>query len=59
MGQPIGILFQSILALFDIYGIIDIDERREIFEKIQIVDHIRLKSAASELVNKRTNKTNK
>jgi len=59
MGQPIGILFQSILALFDIYGIIDIDERREIFEKIQIVDHIRLKSASSELVNKRTNKTNK
>jgi len=59
MGQPIGIIFQSILALFDIYGIIDTYERREIFEKIQIIDHIRLKAAASDLVNKRTTKTNK
>lgn len=53
MGQPIGIMFTSILALFDIYDIIDKDDRRELFEKIQLIDEIRLKQATSDIVAKR------
>jgi hypothetical protein len=58
MGQPLGILFSSILALFDIYGIIDIDERRELFEKIILVDQIRLRQSSQDwkTTNKKQNK---
>jgi len=53
MGQPIGIIYQSILAIFDIYVIVNREERRELFEKITIIDAIRLKSSNSELINRK------
>jgi len=52
MGQPLGILFSSILALFDIYGIIEGELRIEIFEKIQKIDEIRLRSMSGETIGK-------
>jgi hypothetical protein len=60
MGQPLGIYFSSILAIFDIYGIIDIDERRELFEKIQLIDKVRLKISSQDWKtnNKKSNKSN-
>jgi len=55
MGQPIGVMFSSIAVMMDIYGINDPEERVEVFEKIQIIDHIRLKhSNNSETIGKRT-----
>ena len=53
MGQPIGIIYQSILAIFDIYDIVNREERRELFEKITIIDSIRLKHSNSELINRK------
>ena len=54
MGQPIGIMFTSIVALMDVYCIDDKEERIEIFEKIQLIDHIRLKHSQQETIGKRS-----
>ncbi|PKP53818.1 MAG: hypothetical protein CVT92_02480 [Bacteroidetes bacterium HGW-Bacteroidetes-1] len=54
MGQPIGIMFTSIVAMLDIYCIFDVEERVEIFEKIQLIDSIRLKMSAQETIGKRS-----
>jgi hypothetical protein len=54
MGQPIGIMFTAIVAMLDIYCIFDIEERVEIFEKIQLIDSIRLKMSAQETIGKRS-----
>jgi hypothetical protein len=53
MGQPIGIMFSSIVAILDLYGINEFEERIEVFEKIQMIDHIRLKNSQQETIGKR------
>lgn len=53
MGQPIGILFSSIVAMLDIYNIFDSEDRIEVFEKIQLIDMIRLKLSSQETIGKR------
>lgn len=45
MGDVLGIKFEAIEFLFDLYEIDDNDERRLLFEKIQNIDIIRLKSS--------------
>lgn len=52
MGDILGIKFEAIQFLFDIYGIIDRDERLDLFEKIQIIDTARMKARSEQLVNK-------
>jgi hypothetical protein len=54
MGSPIGIMFTAIVALLDIYCINDPEERIEVFEKIQIVDSIRLRLSHQETIGKRS-----
>jgi len=54
MGTPIGIMFTSIVALLDIYCIYDAETRIEIFEKIQIIDGIRLKQSTQETIGKKS-----
>lgn len=43
MGDILGIKFEAIEFVFDLYAIHNLEERRELFEKIQIIDIIRLK----------------
>jgi hypothetical protein len=45
MGDVLGIKFEAIEFLFDLFEIDDNDERRLLFEKIQNIDIIRLKSS--------------
>lgn len=52
MGEVLGINFTAIEFIFDIYGIIDPYERRLLFEKIQLVDNIRLQAKLK--ANKKT-----
>ncbi len=52
MGEVLGINFTAIEFIFDIYGIIDPYERRLLFEKIQLVDNIRLQAKMK--ANKKT-----
>ena len=53
MGTPIGIMFTSIVAILDIYNIVNVEDRIEIFEKIQLIDSIRLKLSHQETIGKR------
>ena len=52
MGDILGIKFEAIQFLFDIYGIIDSVERLDLFEKIQIIDTARMKARSEQIVNK-------
>lgn len=45
MGDVLGIKFEAIEFLLDLYGIDDLEERRFLFEKIQIIDIIRMKNS--------------
>lgn len=60
MGDVLGIKFEAIQFLFDIYGIIDKEERLELFEKIQIIDTARMQARSEQLINKQnSDKTKK
>lgn len=41
MGDVLGIKFEAIEFLLNLYGVEDLESRRELFEKIQIIDTIR------------------
>ena len=45
MGEVLGIKFEAIEFLLNLYGIDDLEERRFLFEKIQIIDIIRMKNS--------------
>jgi hypothetical protein len=45
MGDVLGIKFEAIDFIFNLYCIDDPEERRFLFEKIQIIDIIRLKNS--------------
>jgi len=47
MGDVLGIKFEAIAFIFDLYEIYEPEERQFYFEKIQIIDIIRLKSKSS------------
>jgi hypothetical protein len=53
MGDVLGIRFEAIAFLFDLYDIMNTDERRDLFEKIMTIDGVRAKIRSSELVNKK------
>lgn len=42
MGDILGIKFEAVDFLFDLYNIIDRDERVQLFEKIMTIDRIRV-----------------
>lgn len=42
MGDILGIKFEAVDFLFDLYNIIDRDERVRLFEKIMTIDRIRV-----------------
>jgi len=58
MGDVLGIKFEAIGFIFDLHGIDDLEEKRFLFEKIQIIDIIRLKSSRnkSATIGKQTGK---
>lgn len=43
MGDILGIKFEAIEFLLNLYGVEDLESQRELFEKIQIIDIIRLR----------------
>ena len=45
MGDVLGIKFEAIEFLFNLYDIDDRDEKRLLFQKIQIIDILRLRSS--------------
>lgn len=59
MGDVLGIRFEAIEFLFDLYDIINTDERRDLFEKILAIDGVRAKIRSKELVNKQADKKKK
>lgn len=50
MGEPLGIKFEAIGFIFDLYGIHDDTEKIELFEKITLIDSVRLKYKRDELI---------
>lgn len=57
MGDILGIKFEAIEFVFDIYEIDDREERRILFEKIQTIDIIRLKNSKTAKGNVTSHKT--
>jgi hypothetical protein len=57
MGDVLGIKFEAIDFIFNLYDITDIEEKRFLFEKIQIIDIIRLKCSRNrETIGKQSGK---
>lgn len=54
MGDVLGIRFEAIGFLLDLYDILMVDERRDLFEKIMSVDGVRAKMRSQDLVNRKT-----
>lgn len=57
MGEPLGLNQQAIINILDIYGIMDIEERKVIFDKILAIDNIRMKKLLEK--NKKAKKKQK
>ena len=58
MGDIIGIRFEAIESIMNIYGIMDSEERVDLFEKIIEIDTVRAKIRNKELITrKQTEKT--
>jgi hypothetical protein len=53
MGDILGIRYEAIAFLFELYDIIDNEERRELFEKIMLLDGIRAKIRSKELITRK------
>jgi len=49
MGDLLGIKFEAISFLFELYGIIDVDDRIDLFEKIIAIDGERIKMRSLEM----------
>lgn len=49
MGEVLGIKFEAIQFIFDIYEIKNAETRRDIFEKITLIDTIRIKAKNGEI----------
>lgn len=52
MGEVLGIRFEAIEAILNIYRIEDPQIRVELFEKISIIDGVRMKFKSQELLSK-------
>jgi len=59
MGEVLGIRFEAIESILNIYGIEDPEKRVEIFEKIVIIDSVRMKFKSQELLSKKEADKNK
>jgi len=53
MGEPIGIKFEAIQFLFELYNVPD-DERIDIFEKIMAIDTVRMNYRKQELIKQKS-----
>jgi hypothetical protein len=60
MGDILGIRFEAIEFILELYEIFDADQRRDIFEKIQIIDEKRLQERSKQIaINNQKTKTRK
>jgi hypothetical protein len=59
MGEPLGIRFDAIEFIFDLYEVTDTYDRQEYFEKIQKIDSVRLGYRKKELIKQQYQHHNK
>lgn len=51
MGDVLGIKFEAIQFIFDLYGIMDRDEKLDLFNKILAIDSVRMKIRSETIMN--------
>lgn len=59
MGEALGIKFEAIDFIFNLYEITDTHEKQDYFEKIQLIDSIKLNYKRKELIKKQQETKNK
>jgi hypothetical protein len=59
MGDILGIKFEAIESLFNIYGIMDNEERLILFEKITSIDEVRIRMRSDEIRSNMKSKKSK
>lgn len=59
MGEPLGIRFEAINFIFDLYGIEDQSYKEDLFEKILLIDSVRMGYKSQELIRRKQTKDKK